>query len=71
GIAAEHLPKIFDRLYRADPARSNHPSGTGLGLAIVKSIMALHGGSVEVQSEVGKGTSFTLVFPGNSSPPPT
>ncbi|MBU6409387.1 MAG: heavy metal sensor histidine kinase, partial [Verrucomicrobia bacterium] len=63
GIAAEHLRHIFDRLYRADAARSNHPDGAGLGLAIVKSIMALHGGSVEVQSEVGKGACFTLIFP--------
>jgi two-component system, OmpR family, heavy metal sensor histidine kinase CusS len=63
GIGAEHLPHIFDRLYRADPARSNHPDGAGLGLAIVKSIMTLHGGSVTVQSEVGKGSRFTLIFP--------
>lgn len=63
GIASEHLPHIFDRLYRADPARSQHPDGAGLGLAIVKSIMMLHGGSVEVQSELGKGTRFTLLFP--------
>lgn len=63
GIAAEHLPRIFDRLYRADPARSNHPNGAGLGLSIVKSIMALHGGSAEVQSEAGKGARFTLIFP--------
>jgi signal transduction histidine kinase len=63
GIPAEHLPRIFDRFYRVDPARSRHPEGTGLGLAIVKSIMELHGGSVTVQSEVGKGTSFTLRFP--------
>ncbi len=63
GIAAEHLPHIFDRLYRADSARSNHPDGAGLGLAIVKSIMALHGGSVEVASPQGKGAGFKLVFP--------
>jgi two-component system heavy metal sensor histidine kinase CusS len=63
GIAAEHLPKIFDRFYRVDPARSGHSEGTGLGLAIVKSIMELHGGSVAVRSEVGKGTVFTLRFP--------
>jgi two-component system heavy metal sensor histidine kinase CusS len=63
GIASEHLPHIFDRLYRADPARSQHPDGAGLGLAIVKSIMTLHGGSVEVRSELGKGTRFTLLFP--------
>ncbi len=63
GISDEHLPRIFDRLYRVDPARSQYPSGAGLGLAIVKSIMALHGGSVAAQSESGKGASFTLVFP--------
>lgn len=63
GIAPEHLPHVFDRLYRADPARSNHPNGAGLGLAIVKSIMTLHGGSVEVWSELGKGARFTLTFP--------
>ena len=63
GIAPEHLSKIFDRFYRADPARSRHPEGTGLGLAIVKSIMELHGGTVTVQSEPGKGTVFTLLFP--------
>jgi two-component system heavy metal sensor histidine kinase CusS len=63
GIAPEHLPRIFDRLYRVDPSRSQHPNGAGLGLAIVKSIMTLHGGSVEAKSEVGQGTTFTLVFP--------
>ncbi len=67
GIAAEHLPHIFDRLYRADPARSNHPNGAGLGLAIVKSIMTLHDGSVAVKSEIKNGTRFTLVFPETSS----
>ncbi len=67
GIAPEYLPHIFDRLYRADPARSNHPNGAGLGLAIVKSIMALHGGAVAVDSVVDKGTRFTLVFPANPS----
>jgi two-component system heavy metal sensor histidine kinase CusS len=63
GIPREHLPRIFDRLYRADSARAGHPNGAGLGLAIVKSIMTLHGGTVEVRSEVGKGSSFTLRFP--------
>jgi two-component system, OmpR family, heavy metal sensor histidine kinase CusS len=63
GIPAEHLPKIFDRFYRVDPARSQQPSGSGLGLAIVKSIMDLHGGTVSMQSEVGKGSTFTLKLP--------
>jgi two-component system heavy metal sensor histidine kinase CusS len=67
GISPEHLPRIFDRLYRVDAAHSQHPNGAGLGLAIVKSIMALHGGSVEVQSEVNEGTSFTLIFPAVST----
>jgi len=61
GIAAEHLPRVFDRFYRADPARSS--TGTGLGLALVKSIVALHGGSVSIQSKVGRGTTVTLTFP--------
>jgi two-component system heavy metal sensor histidine kinase CusS len=61
GIAAEHLPKLFDRFYRVDPARSEE--GTGLGLAIVKSIMDLHGGSVVIHSAPGKDTLVTLHFP--------
>lgn len=70
GVAPEHLPKIFDRLYRADPARSQHPDGAGLGLAIVKSIMSLHGGTATVQSEPGKGAHFALFFPAAPKPPP-
>ena len=66
GISPEHLPKIFDRLYRVDPARSQHPDGAGLGLAIVKSIMTLHGGEVNVRSDIGKGSTFTLRFPGGT-----
>ncbi len=63
GIASEDLPNIFDRFYRASSGRSRHPEGTGLGLPIVKSIMDLHGGTVNVQSEPGKGTIATLRFP--------
>jgi two-component system heavy metal sensor histidine kinase CusS len=63
GIASEHLPKIFDRFYRVDPARSQRYPGMGLGLAIVKSIMALHGGTVTVESVPHQGTTFTLRFP--------
>ena len=63
GIGPEHLPKIFDRFYRADPARSQYPQGTGLGLSIVKSIMELHHGAVHVTSEPSKGTKVTLCFP--------
>lgn len=61
GIAGEHLPHVFDRFYRADPSRS--AEGTGLGLALVKSIVALHGGTVAIASEVDRGTSVTLKFP--------
>ena len=61
GIAAEHLPRIFDRFYRADSSRSSE--GVGLGLALVKSIMDLHGGSASVASEPGRGTTVTLSFP--------
>ncbi|MCK9607471.1 MAG: heavy metal sensor histidine kinase [Methylomonas sp.] len=61
GIAAEHLPKLFDRFYRVDSARSMH--GTGLGLAIVKSIIELHGGTVTINSTVKQGTSVTVKFP--------
>ena len=64
GIAPEHLPRIFDRLYRVDSARSQHPNGVGLGLAIVRSIVTLHGGRVAAESIVGKGTTITLNFPG-------
>jgi two-component system heavy metal sensor histidine kinase CusS len=67
GIAAEHLPKVFDRFYRVDPARSQHPNGSGLGLAIVKSIVSLHGGTIRVTSEVGKGSTFTLEFPAENA----
>ncbi len=70
GISPEHLPRVFDRLYRVDAARSQNPNGAGLGLAIVKSIMTRHGGSVEVQSELGQGACFTLTFPEASSKAP-
>ncbi|MFC4312561.1 heavy metal sensor histidine kinase [Steroidobacter flavus] len=64
GIAAEHLPHLFDRFYRADPSRSQRTGGFGLGLALVQSIMTLHGGAARLASEVGKGTEITLTFPG-------
>lgn len=63
GIAAGRLPRIFDRFYRADPARSDPVDGAGLGLAIVKSIMELHGGTVEAVSRPDGPTTFRLNFP--------
>jgi len=61
GIAPEHLPRVFDRFYRADSARTSE--GVGLGLALVKSIMDLHGGTAQIESEPGQGTTVTLSFP--------
>lgn len=60
GIPAEALSRVFDRFFRVDPARSKTSGGTGLGLAIVQSILALHGGSAEISSQVGRGTCVTL-----------
>ena len=63
GIPPEHLPRVFDRFYRVDPARSRHTTGTGLGLAIVKSIAELHGGWASIESQPTKGTVVTMRFP--------
>lgn len=63
GIAPEHLARIFERFYRADPARSRAAGGTGLGLAIVKHAVLLHGGKVDVDSELGRGSKFTVFIP--------
>ena len=63
GIAAEHLPRIFERFYRVDPGRSREEGGTGLGLAIVKHLVEAHGGRVKAASEVGSGTSINALFP--------
>ncbi len=60
GIAAEHLPRLFERFYRVDKARSRQLGGTGLGLAIVKHIVQAHGGHVSVESTPGKGSLFTI-----------
>jgi len=63
GIAKEHLTKITDRFYRVDTDRSRNSGGTGLGLAIVKNIMDHHNGSIDIKSDVSKGSTFSLVFP--------
>lgn len=63
GIAPEHLGRIFDRFYRVDMARTDSDEGTGLGLSICQWIAHAHGGSIEVASEVGRGTTFTVKLP--------
>ncbi|MBU5441270.1 cell wall metabolism sensor histidine kinase WalK [Paenibacillus sp. MSJ-34] len=63
GIPESELPYVFDRFYKADKARNRSRAGSGLGLSIVKKIVELHQGSVEVRSELGKGTTFTVRLP--------
>jgi len=63
GVAREHIPRLTERFYRVDGSRSRETGGTGLGLSIVKHVVQRHGGELDVQSEPGKGSSFSLVFP--------
>jgi two-component system phosphate regulon sensor histidine kinase PhoR len=63
GIAAEHLPRLAERFYRVDRSRSRETGGTGLGLAITKHVMQRHGGELRIESVVGQGSTFKLVFP--------
>ncbi|CAF0695927.1 sensor histidine kinase [Candidatus Methylacidithermus pantelleriae] len=63
GIPPEHLPRIFERFYRVEPSRNRELGGTGLGLAIVKHLVALHGGRVWAESQVGQGTTIRMLLP--------
>jgi signal transduction histidine kinase len=63
GIPAEHLPRLFDRFYRVDTARSRDDGGTGIGLAIARSIVEAHGGRIRAESEPGRGSTFTFELP--------
>ncbi len=68
GIAKEHLPRLFERFYRVDASRSRELGGTGLGLAIVKHIVQKHRGTIQVNSEIDKGTSFRICLPKEDGP---
>jgi signal transduction histidine kinase len=70
GIPASELPRIFERFYRVDKARARQTGGTGLGLAIVRHVAESHGGMVTVDSELGRGTTFTVTLPIAGPPTP-
>ena len=71
GIAPEHLPRLTERFYRIDKSRSRETGGTGLGLAIVKHVLARHGGRLEIESELGKGSTFHAILPAARVVPPS
>jgi two-component system phosphate regulon sensor histidine kinase PhoR len=63
GIPAEHIPRLTERFYRVDSGRSRATGGSGLGLAIVKHVLQRHGASLEIESTLGSGSTFTVHFP--------
>ncbi len=71
GIAAADLPQIFLRVFRVDKARSRHDAGAGLGLSLAQWIATAHNAVIEMESELGAGTRFLVVFPAGSGAPLT
>jgi two-component system, OmpR family, phosphate regulon sensor histidine kinase PhoR len=69
GISSEHVPRLFERFYRVDKARSRESGGTGLGLAIAKHIMFAHGGAIRAESELNHGSTFLFILPNSQSTP--
>ena len=63
GIPSEHIPFLFERFYRVDKTRSRSEGGSGLGLSIAEKIAEVHGGKIEVESQVGKGSTFRVSLP--------
>lgn len=63
GIPAEHLPRVFERFYRADGGSSGSGGGTGLGLAIAKALVEAQHGTIRIESELGRGTRISMTFP--------
>jgi signal transduction histidine kinase len=67
GIAAEDLPRVFDRFHRIEHTRARTQEGSGIGLALVRELVAMHGGSVDATSDIGRGTTFTVTIPAGSA----
>ena len=63
GISPEHISRLTERFYRVDKSRSRETQGTGLGLAIVKHVLLRHGGTLQIKSEAGKGSTFIVCLP--------